>query len=220
MVETKEQQNNWFWEFFDKINNDLTWLLDKIKNTRNDIMKNLWIKQDKETKNVEKETKKEMDKLAEKLINIELDKLKDKELDIEWDLDKLNDETTILWLLARNNESIKSWFEWLKDVDDEDVRSWEIEMILLSLKEISDDDKNKQWDLTEQELKEIWENTKKKMEICENVLKNNDVKKLPEDKKTKKAILEAYNNALSDNKWDISKITEEKIIDKLKETKE
>lgn len=215
MADTTEKQKS----FIDDVKDELSWLRDKIKNTWNDLLKNLWLKEDKEKEKVETKTKKELDNLSKKLIDIEINKLKDKELNIEGDLDKLDDETTILWLLARNNENIKSWFEWLKDVDDEDTKSWEIEMVLLSLKEISNNDTdNSEWDLTEQELKEIWENTKKKMELCDKVLntvKNDD--SIPEDKRTKKAILEAYSSILSENNWNISQVTDEKIINKLKE---
>jgi len=212
--ETAEQWNNWI----DSIKNDLTWLWDKIKNWWHDLMKKIWLEKEEATQETISDSQKKLDDLAKKLVDIELNKLNDKEIDMEWNIDNLNDETTILWLLAKNNENIKSWFERLKDIDDEDIRSREIEQILLSLREISNNDTdNTKIDLTEQELKEIWEQSKKKMDLCNEVLSSDEVKSLPEDKKTKKSIIKACNDILSETEinWDISKIKKEDIINKL-----
>lgn len=205
---------------------EIKWSVDNFleKSWIANILRSLWLKKDKETQEELSKSEKELNELSKKLIDIEFDKFKDKEIDLEWDLDKLDDETTILWLLARNNKNIKLWFEWLKDIDDEDVRSWEIEIVLYSLKEISDNDNDKKWDLTEQELKEIWENTEKKMKLCDKVLKTleND-NNIPEDKKTKKVILEAYSNLLEEKKLNILDVTEENenlIIEKIKTSSE
>lgn len=212
--ETAEQWNNWI----DSIKNDLTWLWDKIKNWWHDLMKKIWLEKEEATQETISDSQKKLDDLAKKLVDIELNKLNDKEIDMEWNIDNLNDETTILWLLAKNNENIKSWFERLKDIDDEYIRSREIEQILLSLREISNNDTdNTKIDLTEQELKEIWEQSKKKMDLCNEVLSSDEVKSLPEDKKTKKSIIKACNDILSETEinWDISKIKKEDIINKL-----
>lgn len=212
--ETAEQWNNWI----DSIKNDLTWLWDKIKNWWHDLMKKIWLEKEEATQETISDSQKKLDDLAKKLVDIELNKLNDKEIDMEWNIDNLNDETTILWLLAKNNENIKSWFERLKDIDDEDIRSREIEQILLSLREISNNDTdNTKIDLTEQELKEIWEQSKKKMDLCNEVLSSDELKSLPEDKKTKKSIIKACNDILSETEinWDISKIKKEDIINKL-----
>lgn len=212
--ETAEQWNNWI----DSIKNDLTWLWDKIKNWWHDLMKKIWLEKEEATQETISDSQKKLDDLAKKLVDIELNKLNDKEIDMEWNIDNLNDETTILWLLAKNNENIKSWFERLKDIDDEDIRSREIEQILLSLREISNNDTdNTKIDLTEQELKEIWEQSKKKMDLCNEVLSSDELKSLPEDKKTKKLIIKACNDILSETgiNWDISKIKKEDIINKL-----
>lgn len=216
--ETAEQWNNWI----DSIKNDLTWLWDKIKNWWHDLMKKIWLEKEEATQETISDSQKKLDDLAKKLVDIELNKLNDKEIDMEWNIDNLNDETTILWLLAKNNENIKSWFERLKDIDDEDIRSREIEQILLSLREISNNDTdNTKIDLTEQELKEIWEQSKKKMDLCNEVLSSDEVKSLPEDKKTKKSIIKACNDILSETEinWDISKIKKEDIINKLNQIK-
>ena len=212
--ETAQQWNNWI----DSIKNDLTWLWDKIKNWWHDLMKKIWLEKEEATQETISDSQKKLDDLAKKLVDIELNKLNDKEIDMEWNIDNLNDETTILWLLAKNNENIKSWFERLKDIDDEDIRSREIEQILLSLREISNNDTdNTKIDLTEQELKEIWEQSKKKMDLCNEVLSSDELKSLPEDKKTKKSIIKACNDILSETEinWDISKIKKEDIINKL-----
>ena len=54
------------------------------------------------------------------------------------------------------------------------------------------------------------------MDLCDSVLKSDDIKDLPEDKKTKKDILKIYNELLSQNNWDASKVKKEDIISKLK----
>ena len=218
--ETIEQWNNWI----DSIKNDLTWLWDKIKNWWHELMKKIWLEKEQATQETISDSQKKLDELAKKLIEIEFSKLEDKEIEenIEW---KLDDENTILWMLAKNNEDIKNWFDWIleKDnswnyiIDDEDLRSREIETILYSLKEISNNDTdNTKTDLTEQELKEIWEKAQKKMKLCDEVLSSEDIKNIPDDKKTKTRILEIYNNLLSENNWDISKIKKENIINRLK----
>ncbi len=218
--ETIEQWNNWI----DSIKNDLTWLWDKIKNWWHELMKKIWLEKEQAIQETISDSQKKLDELAKKLIEIEFSKLEDKEIEenIEW---KLDDENTILWMLAKNNEDIKNWFDWIleKDnswnyiIDDEDLRSREIETILYSLKEISNNDTdNTKTDLTEQELKEIWEKAQKKMKLCDEVLSSEDIKNIPDDKKTKTRILEIYNNLLSENNWDISKIKKENIINRLK----
>ena len=218
MAETTEKWNN----IIDNIKDDLSWLLEKIKKWWHDILKRLWIEKEEAVKETVSDTQKKLDDLAKKLVDLELSKLKDKEIEenIEW---KMDDESTILWMLAKNNENIKNWFNWILEKDnswnyiiDEDTRSREIEMILLSLKEISNNDQDdSKTDLTEQELKEIWENAKKKMKLCNDVLSSEDIKDLPDDKKTKTRILKFYNDLLSENNWDISKITKKDIINKL-----
>ncbi len=220
MTNNVEQSKNSLWWILENIKTELSSFFDKIKNTRSDLLKSLWLKKEKETQEVVSQTQKELNDLAQKIISVKLEELEDKKIknDIEWNI---NDETTILWMLARNNEDIKAWFKWIEDVDDEDTKSREIETILLSLKEISKDgNDDSKSELTEQELKELWEKTKNKMELLDEVLKSEDIKNLPDDKKTKTEILKVYNELLNENNWDISKITKDAIITKLKEKSE
>ena len=218
MAETTEQQEkSWLSEFFGKVKDDLYWLLNKVKEWINSLF---W----KEIFEVTTETKKELKKLEEEIIKVNKSKLDDKEIEenVEW---KMDDSKTILWLLTKNSQEIKNWFNWFKDIDDEDMRSREIENILLMVRELSNNDTdNTKWDLTENELKQVWTFAKNKMELLDNVLKSDDIKDLPDDKKTKKEVLKIYYDLLSENSWDTSKITKENIISKMKtqteETKE
>ena len=218
MAETTEQQEkSWLSEFFGKVKDDLYWLLNKVKEWINSLF---W----KEIFEVTTETKKELKKLEEEIIKVNKSKLDDKEIEenVEW---KMDDSKTILWLLTKNSQEIKNWFNWFKDIDDEDMRSREIENILLMVRELSNNDTdNTKWDLTENELKQVWTFAKNKMDLLDNVLKSDDIKDLPDDKKTKKEVLKIYYDLLSENSWDTSKITKENIISKMKtqteETKE
>ena len=210
MAETTEnQEKKWLSEFFDKVKDDLSWLWNKVKEGINSLF---W----KEIFEVTTQTKKELKKLEEEIIKVNKSKLEDKEIEesVEW---KVDDNKTILWLLTKNSQEVKNWFNWIKDIDDEDMRSREMEFILLSLKELSNNDTDSsKWDLTDSELKQIWTYAKNKMDLCDS----DDIKELPEDKKTKKEVLKAYNDLLTENNWDSSKIKKEDVINKLKSSEE
>ena len=205
MAETVEQEKSWI----DKIKDDLLWLWNKVKEWINNLC---W----KEIFEITTQTKKDLKKLEGDILKIDDSKLKDNEIEqnIEW---KTDDEKTVLWILVKSNENIKNWFNWLKDIWDEDTVSREIENILLMVKNLSNNDSDKsKWDLTETELTQIWTFAKNKMNLCDDVLKSNDIKELPDDKKTKQKILKIYNELISENNWDSSKIKKEDIINKLK----
>ena len=218
---TEQQEKNWFSEFFGKITTELSWLLNKIKESINSLF---W----KEIFEVTTQTKKDLKKLEEDILKIDDSKLWDNEIEenVEWKVDK---EDSVLWLLVKNSQDVKNWFKRIKDIDDEDMVSREMENILLMVKKLSNNDSDpSKWDLTEQELKGIWKNVEKKMKICDKIFKNDTLKNtngevinLPEDKRTKKLVLDACNTILSENNWDIlEKIeekTEEEIIGKIVE---
>lgn len=210
MADTTEQkEKSWLSEFFDKVKDDLSWLWNKVKEWINSLF-------GKEIFEVTTQTKKELKKLEEEIIKVNESKLKDKEIEesVEW---KVDDGKTILWILTKNSQEVKNWFNWFKDIDDEDMRSRETECILLMVKELSNNDSNNsKWDLTENELKQVWTFAKNKMDLLDGVLKSDDIKDLPDDKKTKKEVLKTYNDLLSENNWDTSKITKESIINKMK----
>ena len=218
---TEQQEKNWFSEFFGKITTELSWLLNKIKESINSLF---W----KEIFEVTTQTKKDLKKLEEDILKIDDSKLWDNEIEenVEWKVDK---EDSVLWLLVKNSQDVKNWFKRIKDIDDEDMVSREMENILLMVKKLSNNDSDpSKWDLTKQELKGIWKNVEKKMKICDKIFKNDTLKNtngevinLPEDKRTKKLVLDACNTILSENNWDIlEKIeekTEEEIIGKIVE---
>lgn len=210
MAETTEQQEkNWLWEFFDKVKTDLSWLRNKVKEGINSLF---W----KEIFEVTTQTKQELKKLEEEILKIDKSKLEDNDIleTIEW---KTDNENTVLWLLVKNNKDVKNWFDRIKNIDDEDTVSREIENILLMVRELSNNDTDSlKWDLTDTELKQIWTIAKNKMDLCDSVLKSDEIKDLPEDKKTKKDILKFYNDLLTENNWDASKVKKEDIINKLK----
>lgn len=210
MAETAEQQEkSWLSEFFDKVKTDLSWLFSKIKESINSLF---W----KEIFEVTTQTKKDLKKLEEDILKIDNSKLWDNEIEenVEWKVDK---EDSVLWLLVKNSQDVKNWFNRIKDINDEDMVSREMENILLMVKELSNNDSDSsKWDFTEDELKQIWTFAKNKMDLCDSVLKSDDIKDLPEDKKTKKDILKIYNELLSQNNWDASKVKKEDIISKLK----
>ena len=206
---TEQQEKNKLWEFFDTVKTDLSWLRNKVKESINSF---LW----KEIFEVTTQTKQELKKLEEEILKIDKSKLEDNDIleTVEW---KTDNENTILWLLVKNNKDVKNWFDRIKDIDDEDTVSREIENILLMVKELSNNDTDSlKWDLTDTELKQIWTIAKNKMDLCDNVLKSDEIKDLPEDKKTKKDILKIYNDLLAENNWDASKVKKEDIINKLK----
>lgn len=201
-VETQQNQSetkNVFKEIWDKLKD----LFNTIGNKFKEIF------------GITKQTKEDLSKLQDEILKINDDKLKDKDIDqsIEW---KIDDENSILWQLIKNNVDIKNWFGWIKDISDEDTVSGEIENILSLVKEKSNNDSDtSKWDLTADELNEIGTKMKNKMELCDKVLKSDKIKDLPDDKKSKKAILEVYNKLLQDNSWDASKVTEDNIIEEL-----
>ena len=205
----EQQEKNWFSEFFGKITTELSWLLNKIKESINSLF---W----KEIFEVTTQTKKDLKKLEEDILKIDNSKLWDNEIEenVEWKVDK---EDSVLWLLVKNSKDVKNWFNRIKDIDDEDMVSREMENILLMVKELSNNDSDSsKWDLTDTELKQIWTISKNKMDLCDSVLKSDEIKDLPEDKKTKKDILKFYNDLLTENNWDASKVKKEDIINKLK----
>lgn len=210
MAETTEQQEkSWLSEFFDRVKTDLSWLRNKVKEGINSLF---W----KEVFEVTTQTKQDLKKLEEEILKIDKSKLEDNDVleSVEW---KTDNENTVLWLLVKNNQDVKNWFDRIKDITDEDTVSREIENILLMVKELSNNDTDSsKWDLTDTELKQIWTIAKNKMDLCDSVLKSDDIKDLPEDKKTKKDILKFYNELLSENSWDASKVKKEDIINKLK----
>lgn len=210
MAETTEQQEkSWLWEFFDRVKTDLSWLRNKVKEGINNLF---W----KEVFEVTTQTKQDLKKLEEEILKIDKSKLEDNDVleSVEW---KTDNENTVLWLLVKNNQDVKNWFDRIKDITDEDTVSREIENILLMVRELSNNDTDSlKWDLTDTELKQIWTIAKNKMDLCDSVLKSDDIKDLPEDKKTKKDILKVYNDLLAENSWDASKIKKEDIINKLK----
>lgn len=207
--ETEQQEKSWLSEFFDKVKNDLSWLRNKVKEGINNLF---W----KEIFEVTTQTKQELKKLEEDILKIDKSKLEDNDIleTIEW---KIDNENTVLWLLVKNNQDVKNWFDRMKDIDDEDTVSREIENILLMVRELSNNDSDSsKWDLTDTELQQIWNVAKNKMDLCDSVLKSDDIKDLPDDKKTKKEVLKVYNDLLTENNWDASKIKKEDIINKLK----
>lgn len=207
--ETEQQEKSWLSEFFDKVKNDLSWLRNKVKEGINNLF---W----KEIFEVTTQTKQELKKLEEDILKIDKSKLEDNDIleTIEW---KIDNENTVLWLLVKNNQDVKNWFDRMKDIDDEDTVSREIENILLMVRELSNNDSDSsKWDLTDTELQQIWNVAKNKMDLCDSVLKSDDIKDLPDDKKTKKEVLKVYNDLLTENNWDASKVKKEDIINKLK----
>ena len=206
---TEQQEKSWLSEFFDKVKNDLSWLRNKVKEGINNLF---W----KEIFEVTTQTKQELKKLEEDILKIDKSKLEDNDIleTIEW---KIDNENTVLWLLVKNNQDVKNWFDRIKDIDDEDTVSREIENILLMVRELSNNDSDSsKWDLTDTELQQIWNVAKNKMDLCDSVLKSDDIKDLPDDKKTKKEVLKVYNDLLTENNWDASKVKKEDIINKLK----
>ena len=160
-----------------------------------------------------KKTKEELNNLSTGLIDEQLN-LTDKEIS-----DKEKEIIKKITDLDNADKNIESWFTWLNDINDEDFISQEKEDILSKIKIEADDDGNTwEWDLNEEEFKSISNFAKTKKELCDNVLKCDEIKELPDDKKTKKTIIEACNNVLSqtDINWDISKVTKDKIIENLK----
>ena len=162
--------------------------------------------------NQTKKTQEELNNLSTGLIDEQLN-ITDKEIS-----DKEKEIIKKITELDNADKNIEGWFIWLDDIDDEDFVSWEKEAILSKLQIEADNEGNTwEWDLNEEEFKIISNYAKKKKELCENVLKSDEIKNLPEDKKTKKAIIDACNTVLSESEidWDVSKVTKEKIIEKL-----
>ena len=160
-------------------------------------------------------TKTNLDSLASDLIddkiNIMDEKISDEEKKV---LEKIKE-------LDKNDKHIESWLNWIDDIDDESLKIEEIQTLLSDLQKEADDDEDKKWDLDENEFKEIWKKAKIKKELCEKTLEvvMND-NTIPDDKKNKTAVIRAYNDVLSENNWDISQVTQEKIIEKLKNSSE
>ena len=162
--------------------------------------------------NQTKKTQEELNNLSTGLIDEQLN-ITDKEIS-----DKEKEIIKKITELDNADKNIEGWFIWLDDIDDEDFVSWEKEAILSKLQIEADNEGNTwEWDLNKEEFKIISNYAKKKKELCENVLKSDEIKNLPEDKKTKKAIIDACNTVLSESEidWDVSKVTKEKIIEKL-----
>jgi hypothetical protein len=162
--------------------------------------------------NQTKKTKEELNNLSTGLIDEQLN-LADKEIS-----DKEKEIIKKITDLDNADKNIEGWFTWLEDINDEDFVSQEKEYILSKLKIVADNEGNTwEWDLNEEEFKNISKFAKTKKELCDTVLKCDEIKALPEDKKTKKAIIDACNSVLSDPdiNWDISKVTKDKIIEKL-----
>ena len=162
--------------------------------------------------NQTKKTQEELNNLSTGLIDEQLN-ITDKEIS-----DKEKQIIKKITELDNADKNIEGWFTWLDDIGDEDFISWEKEAILSKLQIEADDEGNTwEWDLNEEEFKIISNYVKKKKELCDIVFKCDEIKSLPEDKKTKKAIIDACNVALSESEidWDISKVTKEKIIEKL-----
>ena len=162
--------------------------------------------------NQTKKTQEELNNLSTGLIDEQLN-ITDKEIS-----DKEKEIIKKITELDNADKNIEGWFIWLDDIDDEDFVSWEKEAILSKLQIEADNEGNTwEWDLNEEEFKIISNYAKKKKELCENVLKSDEIKNLPEDKKTKKAIIDACNTVLFESEidWDVSKVTKEKIIEKL-----
>ena len=162
--------------------------------------------------NQTKKTQEELNNLSTGLIDEQLN-ITDKEIS-----DKEKEIIKKITELDNADKNIEGWFIWLDDIDDEDFVSWEKEAILSKLQIEADNEGNTwEWDLNEEEFKIISNYAKKKKELCENVLKSDEIKNLPENKKTKKAIIDACNTVLFESEidWDVSKVTKEKIIEKL-----
>lgn len=154
-------------------------------------------------------TKKSLDSLADDIIKKQLDFTDEK---ISEEEKKLLESIAEL---EKNDKHIENWIKWIDDIDDDNLKSKEKEYILQKIQEKSDNNNNEKdnkADLTDDEIKELWTELEGKLKICDNVLKTiKDDDSVPEDKKTKKAVLEAYNSWLT---------TESDIIDNLKKSTE
>lgn len=152
-----------------------------------------------------RETKKNLNSLSSDLIdekiNLTDEKISDEEKKI---LDKIKE-------LDKNDKYIENWLNWIDWVEDDNLKIKEQQSILSDLQKEADDDNDKKWDLDLDEFKEIWKKANEKYTLCDNVLKkvekNNSI---PEEKRTKKVILEAYNNWLT-TETDIIKNLENSI---------
>lgn len=197
----------------EKITDDIR---DSIKSLREEIqkewwlwkflLKKLWLKRDQEVQETQTETQNNLNDLASDLIddkiNLADEKISDEEKKV---LEKIKE-------LDKNDKYIENWLNWIDDIEDETLKVKEIQTLLSDLqKEANNDNNDSEWDLNDDELKEIWKKANEKYTLCDNVLKkvekNNSI---PEEKRTKKAILEAYNNWLT-TETDIIKNLENSI---------
>lgn len=169
------------------------------------LLKKLWLKRDQEVQETQTETQNNLNDLAsdlidDKIINLADEKISDEEKKV---LEKIKE-------LDKNDKYIENWLNWIDDIEDETLKVKEIQTLLSDLQKEADDG-NKEWDLNDDEFKKIWKKANEKHTLCDNVLKqierNNNI---PEEKRTKKAILEAYNNWLT-TETDIIKNLENSI---------
>lgn len=208
-----ESSNKWF---FDMIWDNFSELSAK---SESKVLKNIldWLSKlfKWELLNETSKKQEELDALATDLIDEKIN-LTDKEISKEEEkiLEKIAE-------LDKSDKNIQNWFDWLNDIDDEDFVSQEKEDILSKLRIEIDDDNNKEWDLIRDEFKNISVFTKKKHDLCKNVLSSNNdkFKNLPDNLKTKKEIINSFNNVLNEKNWDIDKVTEDLIIDDLDKRK-
>lgn len=207
---------------FEKITDDIK---NSIKSLREEVqkewwflkflLKKLWLKRDQEVQETQTETQNNLNDLASDLIDDKInfadEKISDEEKKV---LEKIKE-------LDKNDKYIENWLNWIDDIEDEVLKTKEIQTLLSDLQKEADDDKDKKWDLDADEFKKIWEKAKNKKELCEKVYEAvaND-NTISDDKKNKTSVLKAYNDVLSENNWDISNVTQEKIIEKLQNSSE
>ena len=115
--------------------------------------------------------------------------------------------------IDRDDKDIENWLEYIEDLVEEN-KTKEMEILVEMLQKISDSDNNWESDLKLDEFEKLSKSLKRKKEICEVILKgDNDV---PENLKTKKEIIDSYNNVIENNEWKTDSEIIELIIENLK----
>lgn len=195
-MSSEKEKFSWFSEITDSIKNITKKLndffLDIINKAESTINHILWY----EIFKITEQTDKELQELQDDLLDLNNDELWNKEISEK--------ERKILEKLI-SNEKIKIYFEWLKNNDDNSIDdetfNKEQKILLKFLKQKTDDNNDKKWDLTKNEIDNIASLFESKYNILDSVMKDDRIKD-KEPKPTKKEILDIYNE-LNENNNDV-----------------